>query len=125
MLWLILSIFYVAKLSLLIYVQVKNSFNYSPFMIKIRTGWITMKILSYCMMLIGLIYDTILLAKGDIANVVPMIISFLFCFIYFLLSISDYVLYDKIEAMIFSEPRKIVPNPNEDQDKESNKTKSE
>ena len=83
-------------------------------------------------MLIGLIWDIVLLVKGDIANVIYVIIYFIICFLYCILTIIDYFFIDSVVKLVVY--RTIVikggedksrKKENEEFDNETNKTKNE
>jgi hypothetical protein len=68
-------------------------------------------------MLIGLIWDMVLIASGEIANAIYVIIYFVICFIYIIFSILDYN-HNEIILKIICEPilikRNIPIKPRED-----------
>ncbi len=83
-------------------------------------------------MLIGFIWDIVLLVKGDIANVIYVIIYFIICFLYCILTIIDYFFIDTLVKLVVY--RTIVINGGEEKskkkekeefDNETNKTKNE
>ena len=68
-------------------------------------------------MLIGLIWDMVLIASGEIANAIYVIIYFVICFIYIIFSILDYN-HIEIILQIICKPilikRNIPRKPRED-----------
>ena len=68
-------------------------------------------------MLIGLIWDMVLIVSGKIANAIYVIIYFVICFIYIIFSILDYN-HNEIILKIICEPilikRNIPIKPRED-----------
>lgn len=60
-------------------------------------------------MLIGLIWDMVLIVSGDIANVIYVIIYFVICFICIIFSILDYN-YNEIILKIICKPIVIKRN---------------
>lgn len=60
-------------------------------------------------MLIGLIWDMVLIVSGDIANVIYVIIYFVICFICIIFSILDYN-YNEIILKIICKPILIKRN---------------
>jgi hypothetical protein len=90
---------------------------------------------SYLIILIGFIYDIILLLEEKIASAVYPIIYFIICFIYFILSCIDFIFIEdtvnlicKINILQSSSVMKSKPLPPEDDTQEinnENKKKSE
>ena len=66
----------------------------------LKLTWIIINSLSYLFMLIGLIYDFILILKGQISNPVYPIVYFIICFIYFIFSILDFYFIEIIKKLI-------------------------
>ena len=60
-------------------------------------------------MLIGLIWDMVLIVSGEIANAIYVIIYFIICFIYIIFSILDYI-NNEIFLIIICEPKLIKRN---------------
>ena len=81
-------------------------------------------------MLIGFIYDLILILKGDIASVIYPIIYFLICFIYFILSLIDFFFIESTARLIINprmpdskEKHKFKPEEKEDENFNNKKKK--
>ena len=78
-----------------------------------------------------LIYDIVLLLKGEIASAIYPIIYFIICFIYLICSIIDFFFIESIVKLICEPPRiiyledKADEKKNEEVDNEDNKTKLE
>ena len=56
-------------------------------------------------MLIGFIWDIVLLVKGDIANSVYVIVYFIICFLYFIFSAIDYFFIETIDLLVIYRPK--------------------
>ena len=109
-LWLLISLKYLAKLLLLIYTQITKKRFYIPKIEKkFKLIWIISNGCSLIFMLIGLIWDMLLIVLGDIGSAVYVIIYFVICFIYVILSILDYN-YNEIILKIICEPILIKKN---------------
>lgn len=131
-LWIVICFFYLAKLGALIYVKItKKHFNIFHLNKKLKYVWIITNGSSYLIMLIGLIYDIVLLLKGEIASAIYPIIYFIICFIYLICSIIDFFFIESIVKLICEPPRiiyledKADEKKNEEVDNEDNKTKLE
>ena len=117
-LWLLMSLKYLVKLILLIYVHISKKRFYKPKIEKkAKLVWIISNGCTYLFMLIGLIYDMALIVSGDISSVIYVIIYFLICFIYIICSIFDYN-YNYIILKIIFKPlikkKKISSKPKGD-----------
>jgi len=109
-LWLLISLKYLAKLLLLIYIQITKKRFYIPKIEKkFNLIWIISNGCSLILMLIGLIWDMVLIVSGDIANVIYVIIYFVICFICIIFSILDYN-YNEIILKIICKPIVIKRN---------------
>ena len=137
-LWIIICFFYLSKLLSLIYTEImKKKIYFFELDKKVKWTWIITNGCAYILMLIGLIYDIILIAKGDISNIIYVMIYFIICFAYVICSIIDYIYLEKIliltcHPMIIkkSVAKSIIDDntnkkENEDLDNETNKTKQE
>ena len=129
-LWIIICLIYLIKLISFVYIQItKKYFHLYKFDVKLKWIWIITNGCSYLFMLIGLIYDIVLLIKGEIANVVYPIIYFVICFIYFICSLIDFFFIEILvnvvcrRTVIIGEDKPVKKD--NDQDSEENKTKLE
>jgi len=130
-LWILICLIYVAKFLSLFYVKITKNFinrRKSDVEKKLRWIWFITNGCSYIFILIGLIYDIILIIKGEISSVVFPIIYFIICFIYFICSVVDFFFIETIVKLICNIPRinlddKPDKKDNEKLDKEENKTK--
>ena len=130
-LWILLCLIYLAKLLSLLYVKITKKFikmRRLEIETKLRWIWIITNGCSYLFMLIGLIYDMVLIIKGEISSVVFPIIYFIICFIYFICSVVDFFFIETIVKLICKIPRinlddKPDKKDNEKLDNEENKTK--
>ena len=61
---------------------------------------------AYLFMLIGFVYDIVLLLKGEITSVVYPIIYFVIFFIYFILSLTDFFFTESTVRLIIN-PRRL------------------
>ena len=113
-LWIFICLIYVAKIALLFYAIFKKKLQYYAFkMEKILTSlWIITNCAAYILMLIGLIYDIIVLfTKGAIGSAVYMIIYFGICFLFVIFSIIDFCNIENIASIICKQP-KIIKSRN-------------
>lgn len=137
-LWIVICLFYLAKILSLIYTKImKKKLYFFELDKKVKWTWIITNGGAYIFMLIGLIYDIILIVKGDISSIIYVIIYFIICFVYVIFSIFDYIYLEKIliltcHPMIIkkSVAKSIMDDntdkkENEDLDNEANKTKQE
>jgi len=137
-LFIIIFFIYLAKIIILIYTQFikKIPFSSSKTKEKIKLVWIIVYGCCYLIMLIGLIYDIVLLIKGEISNVVYVIIYFIICFVYLILSVVEFFLIEEMIKIIIhppaippmndEKPKKKEKEDNDiDNDNEANKTKTE
>ena len=130
-LWILICLIYVAKLLSLFYVKITKNFinrRKSDVEKKLRWIWFITNGCSYIFILIGLIYDIVLIIKGEISSVVFPIIYFIICFIYFICSVVDFFFIETILKLICKIPRinlddKPDKKDNEKLDNEENKTK--
>ena len=114
-LWILICLFYVAKIAILFYtIFIKKLKYYSIKMKKMLTSiWVITNCGAYILMLIGLIYDIIvLLTKGVIGSAVYMIIYFGICFLYVIFSIIDFSNIENIISIICKHPKIIKRNRN-------------
>ena len=102
-LWICICLVYFFKLLSLIYGQLTGHFFIR---IKLKEKliiiWAILNGGAYLFMLIGFIYDLILILKGDIASVIYPIIYFLICFIYFILSLIDFFFIESTARLIIN-----------------------
>ena len=131
-LWILLCLIYLAKLLSLLYVKITKKFikrKRLEIETKLRWIWIITNGCSYLFMLIGLIYDMVLIIKGEISSVVFPIIYFIICFVYFICSVIDFFFIDTIVRSICEIPiinNEDKPNKKKENDQldiEENKTK--
>ena len=109
-LWLLISLKYFAKLLLLIYTQITKKRFYIPKIHnKFNLVWIISNGCALIFMLIGLIWDMVLIVSGDIANAIYVIIYFVICFIYIIFSILDFN-YNEIILKLICKPILIKRN---------------
>lgn len=109
-LWIFICLIYAAKIALLFYSIFKKKLQYYAFkMKKILTFiWIITNCAAYILMLIGLIYDIIVLfTKGVIGSAVYMIIYFGICFLFVIFSIIDFCNIENIASIICKQPKTI------------------
>lgn len=109
-LWILICLFYVAKIALLFYVIFKKKLQYYSIKMKkiLISIWIITNGGAYILMLIGLIYDiVVLLTKGVIGSAAYMIIYFSICFLYVIFSIIDFCNLENIVSIICKQPKKI------------------
>ena len=109
-LWIFICLIYVAKIALLFYAIFKKKLQYYTFkMEKILTSiWIITNCAAYILMLIGLIYDIIVLfTKGVIGSAVYMIIYFGICFLFVIFSIIDFCNIENIASIICKQTKTI------------------
>ena len=119
-LWIIICIYYILKLLALIYIQIrKKFFRKHRLEQKIKLVWGIINGISYILMLIGFIYDIILLLKGQIASVAYLIIYFIICFIYFIFSIIDFFFIESIVNLVCKIPLREGALNKERMDKET------
>ena len=85
---------------------------------------------SYLIILIGFIYDIILLLEEKIAKSAYLIVYFIICFIYFILSCIDFIFIEdtvnlicKIKILHSSSMMKSKPDPQEDETQDINNEK--
>jgi len=109
-LWILICLFYAAKIAIFFYAIFKKQLQYYSVKMKkiITLIWIITNCGAYILMLIGLIYDIIvLLTKGVIASAVYMIIYFGICFLFVIFSIIDFCNIENIVSIICKQPKKI------------------
>lgn len=135
--FIIIFLCYLATIIILIYTQFieKIPFRSSKTKEKIKIVWFIVYGCCFLIMLIGLIYDIVLLIKGEISNVVYTIIYFIICFVYLILSVVEFFLIEEMTHLIIQRPNlpKGDENPKKrekqdndnDNDNEANKTKTE
>ena len=132
-LFLLITIFHLTKIISLIYVQItKKNFSIYRADKKVKIVWIVFNASCFIIMLIGFIWDIVLLVKGDIANVVYVIVYFIICFLYFIFSVIDYLYIETITLLVIYRPKvgkiddeKPVKKENEELEDEANKTKTD
>ena len=108
--WILICLFYAVKIILLFYAIYKKKLQ-SYLAIKMKKillwMWIITNCGAYILMLIGFIYDIIvLLSKGKIGSAVYMIIYFGICFLFVIFSIIDFCNLDNIASIICEHPKK-------------------
>ena len=109
-LWIFICLFYAAKIALLFYAIFKKIQYYYGIKMKkfLIIIWIITNCGAYILMLIGLIYDIIvLLAKGVIGSAVYMIIYFGICLLFVIFSIIDFCIIENIISITCEKPKKI------------------
>ena len=105
-LWIIICFFYLMKLILLLYIQITKKY-FNIYKLEIKVKWI-LGIIYYCsylLILIGFIYDIILLLKGEISSAVYPIIYFVISFIYCILSVIDFYFIEDTIKLICKVPK--------------------
>ena len=94
--WLLICITYFAKVVAYPIVEFYKKFNYNDNIKKILIWvWVILNSGAYLMMLIGFIYDIVILLKdGRIARAAYFIVYLAVCFIYIILSLFDFFFID-------------------------------
>ena len=113
--WLIITLYYIAKLFFLIFFEIKRK-KYKVLDVErifkiFKLCWLIIFGLVFLFMFIGFIYDIVKIIQGQIGTVVYPIIYFIVCFAYVILSFFDnifnkkytYLILDKLKVVSESE----------------------
>ena len=105
-------------MALLIYFNIKKRYQVR------QVEWYSKKLVFYwfiifgcasCFMLIGFIYDIAKIVKGKIASIIYLIIFFVVCFAYIILTFFDYILIEKSVCLILREIPSLSDSGQEEQ----------
>ena len=142
LIWIFICLFYLGKLILLIYTNLKEKIpsiyiKNKKLKTLFNCLWIICNGSAYIIMFIGLIYDIkVLLIDEKIWSVIYLIIYFTICFIFIICSIIDFCYIENIIKLICEQPKKAPRNigsstnrllnqETEEKNKKINKSKKE
>jgi len=104
--WLIITLYYLAKILLLIYFSIKKRYiirGVKWYIEKVYFFWRIFFGFAFLFMFIGFIYDIAKIMEGKIETVKYPIIYFVVCFVYVILTFFDYIFIEKSVYLILKE----------------------
>jgi hypothetical protein len=125
--WLIITLYYLAKIALLIYFSIEKRYilrGVKWYIEKVYFFWRIFFGFAFLFMFIGFIYDIAKIMEGKIETVKYPIIYFVVCFVYVILTFFDYIFIEKSVYSILREMLKLDNSDNSDEDNSEHKRKN-
>ena len=126
--WLIITLYYIAKLFFLIFFEIKRK-KYKVLDVErifkiFKLSWLIIFGLVFLFMFIGFIYDIVKIIKGQLGSAVYPIIYFIVCFAYVILSFFDNI-FNRKYIYLTLDNLKVVKESDLDEDQEVKESEAE